>query len=153
MSDKVRGALFNTLGDLDGLTLLDAFAGSGALAFEAVSRGADRVVVIDSDRSAQQAIADNIRALSVANRVKLIRASASAWLTTSDEGFDIILCDPPYDDPQPTLLGKLAERAREGGLVVLSLPPAAEVALGAPFQPIAIKNYGDAELRFYRKVA
>jgi 16S rRNA (guanine966-N2)-methyltransferase len=60
MSDKMRGALFNALGDIDGLSVLDAFAGSGALAFEAVSRGAGHAVAIDVDKSAQRAIAENI---------------------------------------------------------------------------------------------
>src|SRR5438445_6894886 len=85
MSDKMRGALFNALGDLSGLTVLDAFAGSGALAFEAVSRGAQHVVAIDVDKSAQRTIAKNITALGLADRVKLVRASAGAWLTTTDE--------------------------------------------------------------------
>jgi 16S rRNA (guanine(966)-N(2))-methyltransferase RsmD len=53
MSDKVRGSLFNTLGDIDGLTILDAFAGSGALAFEAISRGAEHVLAIEIDNRAQ----------------------------------------------------------------------------------------------------
>src|SRR4051812_43097697 len=76
MSDKMRGALFNTLGDIGGLTILDAFAGSGALSFEAVSRGARHATAIDSDRSAQQTITENIRSLSLNKHVKLIKASA-----------------------------------------------------------------------------
>src|ERR1700756_1715958 len=81
MSDKMRGALFNSLGELAGLSVLDAFAGSGALAFEAVSRGAKGAVAIDLDRSAQQAIAANITALGLQDQVKLVRASAGAWLS------------------------------------------------------------------------
>jgi 16S rRNA (guanine966-N2)-methyltransferase len=151
MSDKMRGALFNALGDLGGLTILDPFAGSGALAFEAISRGATRAVAIDIDRSAQQTIADNIAALGLRGRVKLVRASAHAWLSTTDELFDVIVCDPPYNDLQNLLLVKLAQRIKVDGLVVLSLPPTAAVHLPANFEHLTTKTYGDAQLIFYRK--
>lgn len=153
MSDKIRGALFNTLGELDGLTVLDPFAGSGALAYEAVSRGAERAMAIDIDTSAQQAITANISDLGLKHQVKLIRASAGAWLSTSDEHFDIVLCDPPYEDYQAKLLGQLADRAKSGGLVVLSLPPTASVELPDTFEKLLVKDYGDAQLVFYRKTS
>ncbi|HKX24038.1 MAG TPA: RsmD family RNA methyltransferase, partial [Candidatus Saccharimonadales bacterium] len=60
MAERVRGAMFNALGDIEGLTVLDAFAGSGALAFEAISRGAKSVVVVERDKRAQRIIAENI---------------------------------------------------------------------------------------------
>lgn len=151
MADKVRGALFNALGDLDGLIVLDAFGGSGALAFEAVSRGADNAVAIDSDRNAQLAIADNIAALGLANQVKLIKASANAWLGTTDDNFDLVLLDPPYDDPQPGLLERLAERVKSEGVLVVSLKPGTNLRLDKAFEELARKNYGDAELAFYRR--
>lgn len=153
MSDKARGALFNVLGDVSGLTVLDAFAGSGALAFEAASRGASRVVAIDVDKSAQRTIAANITSLGLADRVKLVRASAGAWLTTTDDQFDVILCDPPYDDQQPALVAKLAGRAKTGGLVVLSSPLSSDAELADNFQRLTAKDYGDAKLSFYRKTA
>ena len=152
MSDKMRGALFNALGDIEGLSVLDAFAGSGALSFEAVSRGAARALALDNDTAAQRAITDNIKALSLAGRVKLVRAAAGAWLRTSDELFDIVLCDPPYEDYQPALLAKLAARARPGGVVVLSLPPEASLQMPADYQLLVSKNYGDGQLSFYRRL-
>ena len=63
MAEKVRGALFNILGDIEGLTFLDAFAGSGALAFEAASRAAASVTAIDKDSSAHQIIEHNLKDL------------------------------------------------------------------------------------------
>ncbi|HEY5152900.1 MAG TPA: RsmD family RNA methyltransferase [Candidatus Saccharimonadales bacterium] len=152
MSDKVRGALFNALGDIEGLSVLDAFAGSGALGYEAVSRGAAQVLAIDTDSNAQQAIAANITSLGLANNMKLIKASAAAWLSTSDETFDIVLCDPPYDDPQLKLLGRLAERVKPNGLAVFSLPPGIKPGLPAHYELLAAKSYGDARLLFYRRV-
>ncbi len=153
MGDKVRGALFNTLGDINGLTVLDAFAGSGALAFEAVSRGASRVVAIDSDRAAQQVIADNISALGLQDKVQLIRASVSGWLNTSDDTFDLVFCDPPYDDLRPSVLEKVAVRLKQGGILVFSLPPQPDISVGSRFALEAKKSYGDAELYFYRRIS
>jgi 16S rRNA (guanine966-N2)-methyltransferase len=151
MSDKVRGALFTMLGDLGGLTVLDAFAGSGALSFEAVSRGAYRVVAIDSDREAQKTIARNSKALGVGDQVKLISATANAWLQTSDQQFDIVLCDPPYDDTQPNLLRRLAGRVTEGGLLVLSWPGSEPFPELPDLELIRHRGYGDAQLAFYRQ--
>ncbi|HZL07674.1 MAG TPA: RsmD family RNA methyltransferase [Candidatus Dormibacteraeota bacterium] len=152
MSDKIRGALFNALGDIDGLGVLDSFAGSGALSYEAISRGAASAVAIDSDQSAQQAIAANVTSLGLLNQVKLIKASATAWLSTTDENFDIVLCDPPYDDPQLKLLERLAERAKPNGLAVFSLPPSVKLDLSDSYELLQTKDYGDAQLVFYRRL-
>lgn len=151
MSDKVRGALFNVLGDVEGLTFLDAFAGSGALAFEAVSRGAESVLAIDSDRLAQKVIVDNIKALNLDKQVKVIKASANAWLETNPHAmFDIVLCDPPYDNLQRSLLQRLAQRVEEDGLLVLSWPGDTEPPVLECMQQIEFRSYGDASLIFYR---
>src|SRR4051812_42000237 len=91
MSDKMRGALFNTLGDIGGLTILDAFAGSGAIGFEAISRGASRATAIDSDRGAQRAIAENVNKLGLGSQVKLIKTSAASWLRTTKDQFDVVI--------------------------------------------------------------
>src|SRR5262245_30096392 len=82
MSDKARGALFNVLGDINDLSVLDPFAGTGALSFEAVSRGAAHATAIESDRLAQKVIQGNISSLGLQNQVKLVRAQANAWLQT-----------------------------------------------------------------------
>lgn len=151
MSDKGRGGLFNTLGDITGLTVLDAFSGSGALGFEAISRGAAKVVSIESDKSAQQTIASNAAALGVIRNHKLIRASIGGWLQTSEpaEPFDIILCDPPYQDLQLSTLERLVPRLKKTGLLVLSWPGNLD-APGLPGLDILKKNaYGDAQLIFY----
>src|SRR5881392_748421 len=79
MSDKARGALFNVLGDIEGLTFLDAFAGSGALAFEAVSRGAKSIVAIERDRPAHSVIERNIKELGLSGQVKGVKANAGGW--------------------------------------------------------------------------
>lgn len=153
MSDKVRGALFNVLGDIEGLTFLDAFAGSGALAFEAASRGAKSVIAIDKDRSAHRILEQNIAELKLAKLVHAISANTGGWsIHNMEKQFDIVLLDPPYEELQPNLLGRLIKRhVKKDGLAVLSCPgnlaaPEFEIAKIA-----ATKDYGDAQLVFYRK--
>lgn len=153
MSEKVRGAMFNTLGDIKGLTVLDAFAGSGALSFEAVSRGAVHALAIEPDKPAQRAIVVSIDGLGIPDKVKLVRAKAQSWLATNEGTFDIILCDPPYDSISHNLLEKLAQRATKNGLAILSLPPEIKPILSASFQLLTDKNYGDSSLYFYRRLS
>jgi 16S rRNA (guanine966-N2)-methyltransferase len=153
MSEKVRGAIFNALGDIAGLRVLDAFAGSGALSFEAVSRGASNVVAVEKDKLAQKVIVENINELGVEDRVKLIKAGAGAWLESSSQTFDVVLLDPPYDNLQTNLLDKLSGRATNNGLVVFSLPPSTTYQPPSEnFQLLSNKSYGDATLTFYRKI-
>jgi 16S rRNA (guanine966-N2)-methyltransferase len=153
MSDKIRGALFNVLGDISGLTVLDAFAGSGALSFEAISRGAKQAVAIESDKNAQQAISQNVNMLHLNKHVKLIRAAAGAWMTTADDQFDLVLLDPPYDNVQPNLLSLLLKRTKVGGVAALSLPPDLDFEASNDFDHLQAKEYGDSKLVFYRRIS
>lgn len=155
MSDKVRGALFNALGDITGLNVLDAFGGSGALSFEAVSRGASQAITIDIDKSATTTVVKSASALGISEQVKAVRAAAAGWLATNPGAqFDLVLLDPPYDDIKPGLLTTLAERSKPGGTVVLSLPPTADFHLPSTiYHLLSAKPYGDAQLVFYRKIS
>jgi 16S rRNA (guanine966-N2)-methyltransferase len=154
MSDKARGGLFNILGDIGGLRVLDAFAGSGALAFEAVSRGAGHAIAIDDDRAAQRVITANIKTLGIDKDVRLISATANAWNNTAaPTTFDIVLCDPPYDDLQVNVIRELAEdRVAAGGLLVLSWPGSQDIPTFDGFEQAAHRSYGDMQLAFYRKL-
>jgi 16S rRNA (guanine966-N2)-methyltransferase len=94
--DRVRETLFNWLGQwLDGLACLDLFAGSGALGFEAASRGAARVVMVESDRETCKTLHD-FRALVGANAVEVVRGDALEYLARSRERFDVVFLDPPF---------------------------------------------------------
>ncbi len=151
MSDRARGALFNMLGDLAGLQILDAFAGSGALSFEAISRGAEQVLAIERDKSAIRSISEAIRELGVQSSMKLIQAGTHSWLATNpDRQFGIVLCDPPYDDLQPSLLVQLAARVEKGGLLVLSWPAGQEPPTFNGLNQIERRTYAGAQLIFYR---
>lgn len=149
-AERVRGGLFNSLGDLTGKTVLDAFAGTGAYSFEAASRGAKACIAIERDRKAQQSIQDGILSLDIADRVKLIKANCSSWSDNNQSlQFDIVLCDVPYDDLQLATVAKLTRHLIPGGIMVVSHPgklPSPSID-GVIFE--SSRNYGDATLTFY----
>lgn len=154
MSEKIRGALFNTLGDIEGLTVLDAFAGSGALAVEAASRGAKNVVAIDKEREAHGVIERNIKELHLEKVAHVSRANAGGWSEHNmEKKYDIVLLDPPYDQLQLNLMRKLVRRhVKKGGLAVLSFPGGTAIPDFDDTKVVTDKQYGDAQLVFYRKI-
>ena len=154
MSDKIRGALFNALGDIEGLTVLDAFAGSGALSFEAISRGAASATVIELDKDAFLTILKNIEMLDLKSTVTPLRKNAAGWARNNqNKRFDLVLADPPYDDIRPNVLENLAQLTKPGGLFVLSWPGSEPVRDFKNLQQVSHKTYGDAQLVFYQKLA
>ena len=152
MSEKIRGAIFNALGDIEGLTVLDAYGGTGALSIEAISRGAQSAVVLEADKTAARTIKENIGSLGLGDRVKASRIFALAWSRRNQSAqFDLVLLDPPYDAVEPKELLALSKHVKPGGLIVLSLPPNEGFRLGeSRSELLSHKNYGDAELFFYR---
>lgn len=153
MSEKMRGAIFGALGDIKGLTVLDAFAGSGALAIEAISRGAASALAIDSDKKAHAAIEANIDALGIDERVKAIRAFANAWSTRhQSELFDLIFLDPPYDNIPYRDLKVLPRHLKDSGTLVLSWPGPMDLWKFEGLEVVLHKQYGDGQLVFYQKV-
>ena len=155
MSEKIRGAIFNALGDVEGLSVLDAFAGTGALALEAVSRGAKSAVAIDLDAAAHRIIGENIESLGVGEQVKAVRASAASWSRRHQtDKFDIVFLDPPYDNVEPRILTRLAlQHTAPNNIVVMSLPPSELFELpDKQFTKLISKVYGDAAVVIYRKL-
>lgn len=151
MSDKIRGALFNALGDIEGLTVLDAFAGSGAVSFEAISRGAKHVTAIEQDRLAQRVISKNMLQLDVSDSMQLINASSNSWLhKNSGKTFDIVILDPPYNDVQYDLVERLVSCVAKDGILVLSWPSDLELPRFPSLTQIKRRTYGDAQLLFYQ---
>lgn len=152
MSDKMRGALFNALGDITGLTVLDAFAGSGALAIEAISRGAQQAVAVDIDKKANTALKDNMKKLKIDNHVQSIQASIYAWSGRQTQQFDLILADPPYNDIPLRDLTVLPKHLVSTGTLVLSWPGNQSPYEFQDLTIVQTKNYGDGQLVFYQKV-
>jgi 16S rRNA (guanine966-N2)-methyltransferase len=116
--DRVRETLFNWLGqDLTGLACLDLFAGSGVLGFEAASRGASRVVMVEKDRQAVQALRSNAARLG-AQAVDVVQTDVLAHLRHATQPFDVVFMDPPFaQDLVPALLTAVAAHLAAGARV------------------------------------
>jgi 16S rRNA (guanine966-N2)-methyltransferase len=125
--DRVRETLFNWLGQtLEGRNCLDLFAGSGALGFEAASRGAARVVMVENDRGVFSSL-KKTRDLIGARQVDLILADAFDFLGKSAETFDVVFLDPPFrQNALPVLLERLPARLAPGARVYVEAPAALE---------------------------
>jgi len=151
MSERIRQSIFNSLGSLEGMEVWDAFAGSGALAIEAVSRGAISAVATDSDKKAYRTLKENVEKLKVEGRVNAIKASAHAWSSTNpDVKFDIIFCDPPYNDLQLSTVNALFKHLKPKGLMVLSKPGREHISTVNGVVVVDNRNYGDASIVTYR---
>ncbi len=125
--DRVRETLFNWLGqDLTGAVCLDLFAGSGALGFEAASRGAQRVVMVECDAATFRAL-ERTRAALDAGVVELRRADALEFLRGDSGRYDVAFLDPPFQAADwPRLLTLLPGRMSRGALIYCesAAPPA-----------------------------
>ena len=134
--DRVRETLFNWLGQtLDGWRCLDAFAGSGALGFEAASRGAAEVVLLERDPALVASLSAT-RARLAADAVRVERADALPWMARAAPGaFDVVFLDPPFDSAllRPALVAA-ARIVAPAGLIYAEAPalldPAELAALG-----------------------
>ncbi len=129
--DRVRETLFNWLGqDLTGRQCLDLFAGSGALGFEAASRGAKRVLMVEQDAAALQALRVNSEALQ-ATAVEVMCANALEFLKNHHGQYDLVFLDPPFADGYwPQLLAELPAILAHGGLVYCERAQALDVLQG-----------------------
>jgi 16S rRNA (guanine966-N2)-methyltransferase len=151
MGERIRGSLFNILGDISGQTALDAFAGTGAIGLEALSRGAAEVTFIEKDRIAANVIAKNISFLGVDDQSKLVRTSLSNWMKTSENNkYDLVFADPPFHDLQLSTVKQLAAYLKPKGLMILSLPGRESAPTVNGVVVVDNRSYGDAALAFYR---
>jgi 16S rRNA (guanine966-N2)-methyltransferase len=153
-SDRVREAIFSALGDIEGARVLDLYCGTGALAIEAISRGAAHATLVDRDI---RAALGNVRLLKLNDRVDLVRADIVPWLerrATSDEqqipSYDLVFVDPPYKlaarigpELDPQLPGHLAE----GGRVIVESSARRPLTLSLPV--LRERRYGGTLVTFH----
>jgi 16S rRNA (guanine966-N2)-methyltransferase len=140
-ADRVREALFSMLGDVSGARVLDLYAGSGALGIEALSRGAGSALFVERDRQALTALRRNLEAVGADADVR--SQDVQGFLARSEGTFDLVFCDPPYDDGPgvaaalskalPPILGENARIVTESDKrnpLLLPLPLVVERAYG-----------------------
>ena len=155
-SDRLRETLFNVLaGSVGGARVLDAFAGTGALGIEAVSRGAASAVFIEHDARVAKVLEENLRAVGVASPVHPCAIIRGNFLTVPVPGppFDLVLLDPPYDiAPLEDAVARGVTLAAADGVVVLehSRRRASPEVSGA-FVRYRVLTAGDSALSFYRR--
>jgi 16S rRNA (guanine966-N2)-methyltransferase len=150
-SDRVREALFSILGNaVAGARVLDLFAGSGALALEALSRGAASAVLVEQDRRAAAAIEANVDALGIEN-ARVVRADALAWLRRAGGEWDIVFLDPPYSSARD-LAGSLTELLpavlAENALIVSESDKRDPLTLDLPLDDE--RTYGHTRIAIHR---
>jgi len=155
MGDRIKVALFNTIAaEIPGARVLDAYAGSGALGFEALSRGAEFVQLVEKDGRAYRVLRDNVEAIGVnESECKATRANISSWLKQDkDAMFDIIFADPPFDELNLSTIKELTHHLTPEGLMVLS-HSGREAVPTVSTGVVVVDNrmYGEAALSYYRK--
>jgi 16S rRNA (guanine(966)-N(2))-methyltransferase RsmD len=153
-SDKVRGAVFNVLGQFfEGGAVLDLYAGTGALALEALSRGCARAVCVEADRAAAEIVRRNAEACGFGDRVEIRRGRVEDELSRlAPGGFALAFVDPPYGDGPEGALARLGPALAPGGRVVAEhdarRPP------GDRYGDLALvdrRAYGDTGISIYAR--
>lgn len=149
-SDRVREAIFSALGSVEGMKVLDVYCGTGALAVEALSRGASSAVLIDRDI---RPALGNLRSLGIEERARLVRGHLPGELSSPGLGapFDLIFCDPPYrlaDRIGGDLEKSFAALLGPGGRVVLESPARRPVKLPS-MRLLRERRYGGTHVAFY----
>jgi 16S rRNA (guanine966-N2)-methyltransferase len=147
-TERVREAIFSILGDVSGARVLDLFSGTGALAIEALSRGAESAVLVDTRPAGARR---NLEELGLADRAKTVRADAARFLRRADEvAFDLVLCDPPYrlaDRLAADLVRLIPAVVAENGRVMIETSPDRPLPLGLPLS--TERRYGDTLVQVY----
>lgn len=155
MSERIRNAMFNRIGsDIQDTRVLDAFAGTGAVGLEALSRGAASVTFIERDKLAQKIIRNNVLLLGCESATELIPTSVNNWIETREPiNYDIIFADPPYNDLQLSTVSLLLGLLKPNGLMVLSSPGRGEGPNLARTGIVVVDNrvYGNARLTSFRR--
>jgi 16S rRNA (guanine966-N2)-methyltransferase len=154
-TDRVRESLFNVLAariDLTDASVLDLYAGSGALGLEALSRGATSAVFVESDHRATSVIAENIASLGVRGATVRRGAVAAVLAGGTDKPVELVLADPPYELTAAEIEGVLATLVHGGWVAAGTVVVVERAASGPPltwpegWQPWPTRRYGDTRL-------
>ncbi|MBR2283884.1 MAG: 16S rRNA (guanine(966)-N(2))-methyltransferase RsmD [Ruminococcus sp.] len=119
-TDKVKEGIFSAVQfELEGAVVLDLFAGSGQMGIEALSRGAERAVFVDSSAVSLRCVAENLRTTGLSRQAETVRRDSYEYITAVSEQFDIIILDPPYRQGHiGRILPLAAKKLRSGGTII-----------------------------------
>jgi len=152
-TDRVREAVFNALGSLgavEGATVADLYAGSGALGIEALSRGAAGAHFVESDRRAAAVVEANLADLGLADRGTVLRRPVEVAIDDLPDGLDLVLADPPYAfDGWSALLGRLAPKLAGDAVVVVESDRPIDLPDG--WEKVRERAYGGTVVVFARR--
>ncbi len=157
-SDRVREAIFSALGDrVEGAHVLDLYCGTGALAIEALSRGAAAAVLVDRDT---RPALGNVQRLGLAERTELLRADVARWLAQVSSGsfagnFDLVFVDAPYrlaDRVAQDLNTHLPQLLAKGGRAVVESGARSPLQIDS-LEPLRQRRYGAADVAIYAEAA
>ncbi len=157
-TDRVREAMFSTLvakcGGFAGLRVLDLFAGSGALGLEALSRGADAVVLVESAKAVVRVLQRNVDTVGLPGATVAAVPVQRYLADRPDSAFDVVLADPPYamtEEAVSEFLGQLVHGwLRPDALVTLERPRGQQVQWPPPLAAVDERRYGDTVLWYGR---
>ena len=153
-ADRVREALFSILGpEVDDARVLDLYAGTGALALEAVSRGAASAVCVERSAGALAALERNVRDLGLEGRVTIERGDALVYarrLRGDTDRFDVVFCDPPYLDPLKPLLESVVGQGWWTRAAVVEHASSRHPA-APPGTEVDTRRYGDTGVSIFRR--
>jgi 16S rRNA (guanine966-N2)-methyltransferase len=147
--DRVREAAFNLIGPVDGARVLDLFAGSGAMGLEALSRGAEKVTFVESDRLACRTISENLEKLRLTG-ARVVCQDAVWTLRQETRTYELVLIDAPYEawaDLEPKLAEHLPRVLAPHGLLVVETGARTEPTLPLPRR--TSRRYGSARLTLF----
>ncbi len=149
--DRMRVSVFAALGDLEGLSFLDLFSGSGVVGIEAASRGAAPVTLVERDRGKREVILENLRIVESTIRLRIM--PAERFVETSRGVFDVVFLDPPFAyGSKEALVRRIAERGIVGGTLLIHLPASESLPeLIGDLARYDFRRYGRSTVAFYRR--
>jgi 16S rRNA (guanine966-N2)-methyltransferase len=156
-SSKTRQGIFNTLFSMgfeaEGSVVLELFAGTGLMSFEAISRGAKNAVLVDMAKSSLDVISKNADKLKINDKVKLVRNDAIAFVEHSDlSSYDLVYLDPPYKyGNYGELLSKMIPNVSSHTIVIAESDKEISNDIKVPVELVKVKNWGKSKAFFFRK--
>ena len=151
ISDRAKEATFNVLGDIEGLKVLDLYSGSGALALESLSRGANFAVAVDSSVQAIEIIERNAKKLGLIDSIQIVHAPVGRWLMQVDLSFDLAFADPPFDNYDASEFDTIGDTIIDGGTFVLKHHRRIDPPEINYLELKLNRRYGSTEVSFYKK--